>query len=209
MFAGSAGADAGKKLHAEDGFSVEDFTGGDHGQHPGERYHAHFNGLVVFGLGRAGVDAAREKDLHGLGQEAGTGVVADELAPAAGAVACFFDEFATGGGERRFAFVNAASGQLQQILTGGVAVLPLNQHQRVIGIFGIFGFIHGEDDDRAVVADDIAHRADAVWLLDIFRDDGKNFAAPGDGAFVDVGLADFRAAGFLRVIGLRYHRKGS
>jgi hypothetical protein len=53
-------------------------------------------------------------------------------------------------------------------LSGGVAILALHDDERVALAFGI---VDGEDDDRAVVADDVAGGLDSVGLDDVVAED--------------------------------------
>jgi hypothetical protein len=117
--------------------------------------------LVGLGLCLAGCDVFGEEDLHGFSEEAGAGVVADEAGPAAGAEARLFDKFALRGGERSFSGFDAAGGKLEEELTGGVAVLALDQDG---GICGVGGGIDGKDNNGAVVADNVAGAGDAARL---------------------------------------------
>ena len=158
----------GIELDADQGFAVEDGAGVDEAEDLGEGDEVEIDALVVFGLGVAEGEAFGEKDLHPLAEKAGAGEVADERGPLFGAVAGLFDELALGGGEPGFVAVDLAGGQLPQILAGGVAVLALHDDERVALAFGI---VDGEDDDRAVVADDVAGGLDSVGLDDVVAED--------------------------------------
>ena len=68
-------------------------------------------------------DVAGEVDLHPFAEEAGAGEVFGEEGPAFGAVAGLFDHLALGGGEGGFAGLDAAGGEFEEELAGGVAVL--------------------------------------------------------------------------------------
>ncbi len=129
-----------------------------------------------------------EEDLHGLGEEAGAGVVADEAGPAAGAEAGLFDELAFGGGERSFVGFDASGGELQQKLPGGVAVLALDEDG---GVGGVDGGVDREDDDGAVVADDVAGAGDAAGFGDDVGGDGEDFSLEGDFGGEDFGYGGF------------------
>ncbi len=48
------------------------------------------------------------------------------------------------------------------------------------GSVGIFGLVDGEDDDGAVVADDVADVDVAAGLLDLVGEDGEDFALVGE-----------------------------
>jgi len=142
----------------------------------GERGHADLDLFVVFGSGFAQGEVFGEQDVHGFGKEAGAGEVLDVLGPLFGAVTGFFDELAFGGGDELFAGLDAASGELEKELAGGVAILADEQD---VGVFGVGLGIDGEDDDGAVVADDVAGGANAAGLGDLVGGD------PEDAAFVD------------------------
>ncbi len=136
-----------------------------------------FDVLVGFGSGGAFADVAGEVDLHPLAEEARAGEVFCEEGPAFGAVAGLFDHLAFGGGERSFAGFDAAGGEFDEDLAGGVSVLALEDD---VGIFGVLRFVDGEDDDGAVVADDVADVDVAAGLLDFVREDGEDFALVGE-----------------------------
>jgi len=142
----------------------------------GERGHVDLDFFVVFGSGFAQGEVFGEEDVHGFGEEAGAGEVLDVLGPLFGAVAGFFDELAFGGRDELFAGLDAAGGELEKELAGGVAILADEQD---VGVFGVGFGVDGEDDDGAVVADDVAGGADAAGLGDIVCGD------PEDAAFVD------------------------
>ena len=133
--------------------------------------------FVGFGVGLAGVNIFGEEDLHVLAEKAWAGVVADESRPAACTETCFFDELAFGGGERRFAWLDAASGELQKELAGGVAVLSLDEDGRVVGVGG---GIDSEDDDGAVVSNDVSLAGDAAGFGYDVGGDGEDAALEGD-----------------------------
>ncbi len=80
-------------------------------------------------------DVAGEVDLHPFAEEAGAGEVFGEEGPAFGAVAGLFDHLALGGGEGGFAGLDAAGGELDEELAGGVAVLALEDDVGVGGDF--------------------------------------------------------------------------
>ena len=117
-----------------------------------------FDLFVFFGLGEAFADVFCEEDLHVFGEEAGAGVVADEAGPFAGAEAGLFDKLALGGGEWGFAGLDAAGGEFEEELAGGVAVLALDEDG---GVACGLGGVNGEDDDGAVVLNDVACAGDA------------------------------------------------
>ena len=114
-----------------------DFVGGDEGEGFGEGDAEDFDLLVGFGLGCAVADVAGEVDLHPFAEEAGAGEVFGEEGPLFCAVAGLFDHLALGGGEGGFAGFDAAGGELEEELAGGVAVLALEDDD---GVFGVAGF---------------------------------------------------------------------
>ena len=59
------------------------------------------------------------------------------------------------------------------MMAGGVAVLALEDDLRVVGVLR---FVDGEDDDGAVVADDVAGVDIAAGLFDLVGDDGEDLA---------------------------------
>jgi len=168
------------------------------GEEFGERDVEEIDFFVEFGLGDSGFEVFGEVDLHGLGDEAGTGKVADEAGPFAGAEAGLFDELAFGGGEGSFAGIDGAGGEFEEILGGGVAVLALDEDE---GVGGIRGGVDGEDDDGAIVADDVAGSGDAVGFGDFVGGDGEDFSFEGylrgeDDGFFGVCLGSFGWGGF-------------
>ena len=116
----------------------------DHAKDFGQGSHSDLDALVVFGCGVAEGELLGEEDVHGFGQEAGAGEVADVVRPLFGAVAGFFDEFAFGGGNEFFSGLDAAGGELEEELAGGVTVLTDEQD---VGVGGAAGVVDGEDDD--------------------------------------------------------------
>ena len=158
---------------ADDGFAVVNFVGGDESEGLGERDAEDLNLLVCFGLGDAFSDVAREVDLHVFGEEAGAGEVLGEKGPALGAEAGFFDHLALGGGEGGFVGLDAPGWEFEEELACSMAILALEDN---VGVFGVFGVIYGEDDDRAIVADDVAYVAVAGGLDDGVGEDFEDFA---------------------------------
>ena len=152
----------------------------------GERGHVELNALVVFGCGLAEGEVFGEEDVHGFGEEAGAREVFDVLRPLFGAVAGLFDELAFGGGDELFAGFDAAGREFEEELASGVAVLADEEDIRV----GRVGFgVDREDDDRAIVADNVAGGVDAagfgdfvagdeedLTLVDGLRGEGASFA---------------------------------
>ena len=173
---------------ADDGFAVVDFAGVDHLHDLGERHTDDFDLLVEFGGGEAGAEVAGEVDLHPLAEEAGAGEVAEEHGPLFGAVAGLFDELALGGGEGWFAGVAGAGWEFDEVLAGGVAILALEDD---VGVGEVGGFVDGEHDDGAVVADDVLDVAVAVGLLERVGEDVEDAALEGE-----LGGDEFGGAGF-------------
>ena len=67
--------------------------------------------LVGLGMGLAGTKSSRQVQIHGLGQKARAGVEVQDASPARGGVAGLLQEFALGGGQVVFAFINASGRQ--------------------------------------------------------------------------------------------------
>ncbi len=153
------------------------FVGGDECHGLGERHAHDLDVFVGLGLGYACADVAGEVDLHPLAEEAGGGEVFGKEGPAFSAISGLFDHLALGGGEGCFAGLDASGGEFEEKLAGGVAVLALDDD---VGVGGIFGFVDGEDDDGAVVADDVADVDGAAGLLDGVGEDGEDFAFVGE-----------------------------
>ena len=109
--------------------------------------------LVGFGSCSSFPDVAGEVDLHPLAEEAGAGEVLGQQSPAFGAIAGLFDQLALGRGERSFVGFDAAGRKFDKEAAGGVAVLALEDD---LGIVRVLRLIDGEDDDGAVVANDVA-----------------------------------------------------
>ncbi len=183
---------ASEEQHGKDRLAIENFAGVDLGKKFRERDGMKGDLFVLLGLGGAGAEVFGEEDLHGLGEEAGAGVVADQARPAAGAEASLFNELAFGGGEGGFAGFDAACGELKQKLSGGVTILALEQDG---GVVGVLARVHGEDDDGAVVADDVAGAGDATGLGDLVGDDGEDLALEADFGLKDGDFGFGRAGG--------------
>ena len=75
------------------------------------------------------------------------------------------------GGDELFAGLDAAGGEFEQELAGGMALLADEQDA---GVGGVGVSVHGEDDDGAVVADDLAGGADAAGLGDLIAGDPED-----------------------------------
>ncbi len=111
-----------------------DFIGRDQREGLRERNAQNFDLLVSLGLGNAGADIASQVNLHVLAKEAGAGEVFGKQSPAFGAITGLFDHLAPCGGKRSFAGLDASSGQLEQKLAGGVAVLTLYDDDGSLGL---------------------------------------------------------------------------
>ena len=165
------------KHEADEGFTVVDLVCGDECQSFRERHAEDLDLLIDFGSGFAFADVASEIDLHPLAEEAGAGEVLCQQRPAFGPVAGLFDHLAFGGGEGRFAGFDAASGEFKEELAGGVAILALEDD---VGVVGVAGLVDGEDDDGAIVTDDVAGVEMAAGLFDLVGVDVEDFAFVGE-----------------------------
>jgi hypothetical protein len=182
-----AGAAGGVIEHESDeGLAVVDFLSGDEREGLGERDAEDFNLFVGFGLRFAWADIAGEVDLHVFAEEAGAGEIFCEWGPAFGAVAGLFDHLAAGGGKGGFTGFDAAGGELEEELAGGVAVLALEDDDG-IGLVGA-GVVDGKDDDGAVVANDVAGIFVAGGLDDGVGEDGEDLAFIGEFRGDEAGL---------------------
>jgi hypothetical protein len=169
----------------EHGFCVEQLIGFDHAEGLGEREELVADDFVVIGRIGTGGEVFGEIDLHPLSEEAGAGVITDEFLPAACAVAGLLRQLTASGGQRLFAGLDAAGGQLPEVASGGVAVLALQQN---LGLAGA-RILDGEDDDRSVMADDVFYVRRAAGLGDDVGVDVEDFAVkdtPG-GEHADLG----------------------
>jgi hypothetical protein len=171
-----------------------DFVGGYEREEFREGDTAYFDLLVIFRFGDAVADVACEVDLHPLTEEAGAGEVFGEEGPALGAVAGLFDHLALCGGEGGFAGFDAAGGEFEEELSGGVTVLALDDDVRVLRIFGL---VDGEDDYGAAVTDDFADIAGAAWLNNCVREDGEGLSFEGELGGAEAGCC-FAGLGWLR-----------
>lgn len=187
-----------------------DLSGVDEAQQLGEGHEHDFETFVFVGRGEAGGETFGEVDLHPLGEEAGAGIVAGKLGPLSSAEASFFGELAFGSSEAIFAGVDFAGGDFIEELRGGVAVLALEDDERVT----LTGVVDGEDDDGASVPDDVADDGAAVGLANVFLLDAEQRALVGGGAGDDgcgltrtdgeVAFDDFDVGGRGRGILLRF-----
>ena len=186
---------------ADEGFAVFDLAAVHHGNHFGERGHEELDALVVLGGGFAQGQVFGEHDVHGLGKEAGAGVVAGVAGPFGGAIAGFFDQLAFGGGHELFARLDAAGGELEQKLAGGVAVLADEQDA---GVGGIGLGVHGEDDDGAAVAHNVALGGNVAGLAHLVGGDVEDAALVDGLGGEDLGGAGEVLAGAVGVILVRH-----
>ena len=161
----------------------------DEGEGFGQGHAQDFDVFVGLGLGDAFADVAGEVDLHPLAQEAGAGEVFGEESPAFGTIAGLFDHLAFGGSERGFVGVDAAGGEFEEELVGGVAKLP---DEDDVGVGGVRGLIDGQDDDGAAVADDVAGVDETAGLLDLVGEDGEDFTFVGEFGGDDLWLCELR-----------------
>ena len=155
-----------------------DLSGVDEAEQLGKGHEHDFEALVFVGRGQAGSESFGEEDLHPLREEAGAGVVADELRPLSGAEAGLFGQLAFGGGEAIFVGIDFAGGDFVEELPGGVAVLAFEDDEGVT----LACVVYGEDDDRASVPDDVADDGSAVGLADVLLLDAEERASVGGGA---------------------------
>jgi len=162
---------------ADEGFAVVDLVCGDEGKSFRQGQADDFDLFVEFGSGFAFADVAGEVDLHPLAEEARAGEVLCQQRPAFGAVAGLLDHLAFGGGEGGFAGFDAASGEFDEELARCVAILALEDD---VGIGGVVGFVDGEDDDGAIVTDDVAGVEMAAGLFDLVGVDVEDFAFVGE-----------------------------
>jgi hypothetical protein len=138
-----------------------DLVRSDEVQSLGKRYTVDLDMLVGLGLRDAFSDVPGEIDLHPFAEEARTGEVSGEQGPALGAESGLFNHLSFGSGQRSFAGLDAASRKFDQEATGSVTVLTF---QNDVGIFRVLRVVDGENNDRAIVADDIAGVAVATGL---------------------------------------------
>ena len=82
----------------------------------------------------------------------------ENFLPAPRGVAGLFKKFALGARERMLARLNASSDEFPQIASDGMAILANEQQAPVVE--------NGQNNDRAVVNDDIARGADSAGLDD-------------------------------------------
>jgi len=183
-----------------------DLVRSDQGEGFGEGQSQDFDLLVGLGFGRSLADIAGEIYLHPLAEKAGAGEVLCQQRPAFGAVAGLLNHLAFGCGEGRFARLDSAGGEFDEELAGGMTVLALKDD---VGVCGVAGLVDGEDDDGAVVADDVAGVEVAAGLFDFVGEDGEDSAFVGEfgrdeaGFFCDGwGFFDGDGVGWLGSLGL-------
>jgi hypothetical protein len=163
----------GIKENTDEGLAVLNFAVVDEAEDFGERSHVDLDLLVVLGGSLAESEIFGEKDGHGFCEEAGAGIVIGVFRPLFGAIASLFDEFALAGGKEFFAGFDAARRKFEEDLAGGVAVLA---DEEDVGVGGVGFGVDSEDDDGAVVADDVATAGDAAGLNDLVAGDPEGFA---------------------------------
>jgi hypothetical protein len=78
-----------------------------------------------------------------------------------------------GCGKHLLAGIDASGREFEEKLSGSVTVLT---NEEDLGVVGVGGCVDREDDDRAVVADDVATGVDAAGLNHFVRGDGEDFA---------------------------------
>uniref|UniRef100_E6QM56 Uncharacterized protein n=1 Tax=mine drainage metagenome TaxID=410659 RepID=E6QM56_9ZZZZ len=170
----------------DEGFAVDDLVIVDHVEQLGEPDEAEIDLFVFLGVSVASDKAFGEEDVHAFAEETGAWVVVDERTPLAGGVAGLFGEFAARAIERGFAGIKLASGQLPEELSSGVAILAFDDDP---GVFLVFAFavacIDGEDDDGAIVADDVAVRFATARLKDVVVVDAEERALIGNAGIKD------------------------
>ena len=115
-----------------------------------------------------GAQAAREVQIHSLGQETRAGVEAQNRAPAGSGVAGLLEKFALGGCQIVFTFIDAARRQLPQHLACGMAILAFEQD---LGL-GATVF-NREDHHRTGVVDNIATGVHAAGFEDFVGRDAE------------------------------------
>jgi hypothetical protein len=155
-------------LDTNECFAVEDSAGIDEAKDFGEGDEEEIDALVLLRLGVAESEFFGQEDLHPLAEEAGAGEVTDEGCPLLGAITGFFDELAFGGSEAGFVAVDLAGGKFVHVLAGSVAILPLEDDERIAFAFRI---VDREDDDRSVMANHVAGGLDAVGFDDVVAED--------------------------------------
>lgn len=169
------GAQASVGHGGDEGFAVVDFSLVDETQEFGERDEHDFEALVLVEAGYAGRETFSEENLHPLGKETGTGVVAGELRPLFCAEAGLFGELSFGGGETVFVGVDFAGRDFVEELSCRVAILTLEDDERV----SFLCIVDGENDHGASVTDDVAEDGSAFRLVDLFLVDTKERALIG------------------------------
>ena len=150
--------------HTRDGFGIPDLSSIHHLYSFGKRNQLLLDHLIGFGLRRAGLESARPKQAHWLGDKARARIKLKDSFPTAGGKASFFQQFALGRVQWRFAFINATCGQLTKIAIGSVPILTFQQDQRFT-----FTIQSREDHDRSGVTHDLAQHVHAGRLDHLLR----------------------------------------
>jgi len=101
---------------------------------------------------------ARDVNHHAFADEPGSGKQVEDFFPAPRGVAGLFEEFALRSRKRLFSELDAPGDEFPQIAADGMAILANEQQAPVVE--------NGQNNDRAVVNDDIARGADSAGLDD-------------------------------------------
>src|SRR5580704_10564953 len=113
----------GEPENSADGFSVADAAVQRHLTRSRQGEKASCDSLIGFGLRFTRPQTAGQVDGHGFVEEAGADIEMQDSLPMAGGEAGLLEQLAASGCERRFAFVDAAGGQLPPHGLGGMAIL--------------------------------------------------------------------------------------
>ncbi len=149
-----------------------------------KREEFHFDDLIFLWVGSSGAKLLGEVYGHGFGHKAGAHVEMQHAAPAFRGVSGFFAQFAFGGHQCVFAFVDSAGTEFPQILLGRMTILPDQEDPWLAS-----GFVHSKDYDRTGVADDVAANFNAARFNDLVVGDPEcrspvNFARRDYASFV-------------------------
>lgn len=150
------------------GLGVLDGAALNHAQEFGELEAARFDAFVVFGMSLAYGYAGGEEDPHDFGGDAGGGEELHDFAPVARFAAGLFGEFAACSRSQPFFRFDVAGDQFPQEFSGGVTVLAHQQDGAILE--------NGEDDDGAVVNQDLANGGYAAWLGNLVFAKVEDFA---------------------------------
>ena len=96
---------------------------------------------------------------------------------------------------------DSAGRQFDKGEADGVTVLALEDY---LGIAGVLRLVDGEDDDRSVVANDVAGVDKAVGLFDLIGDDGEDLAFVSKFGGDEAGFGRLFPAGGCRGAGCLY-----